>query len=348
MNWRWFYGLLFVVFTTISVGSLYVYDVLMQPNSIDDNSVVTIAPGSALYPVLRDLARDGTITDARIARWYARAVGLEGIRAGEFEIPANSRLVDILRLLNSDAVLQYQVTLVEGHTTQSYINLLKQQPKLRSVINDWTPEQILAAIGATETHIEGLFAPETYTYTAGLTDIDILKLAYKHQTTILQEAWAQRAKDLPIKTPYEALVLASVIEKETGMASERRDIAGVFVRRLQQGIRLQSDPTTIYGIGPEFDGNLTTKHLRAVNEYNTYAMHGLPKTPIANPGAAAIAAALQPADGTTLYFVAKGDGSHQFSATLAEHNRAVLQYQRHGRRSDYQSSPTSTTSDESR
>ncbi len=348
MNGRWFYGILFVLVAGLSAASLYIYDVLMQPNGNDSSQVVTITPGSALYPVLRGLERDGTIKDARVARWYARAAGLEGIRAGEFEVPATATLVDILRLFNSDAVLQYQVTLVEGLTARDYIDLLKQQPKLRSVINDWTPEQLLAAIGATETHLEGLFAPETYSYTAGSTDIDILKQAYKRQVAILDTAWAGRAKDLPLKTPYEALVLASVIEKETGQASERPDIAGVFVRRLQQGIRLQSDPTTIYGIGPDFDGNLTRKHLRTPNDHNTYAMFGLPKTPIANPGAAAINAALHPADGSSLFFVAKGDGSHQFSTTLEAHNQAVLQYQRYGRRSDYQSSPTSTATDESR
>ncbi len=348
MKWRYFYVLLFVFVTSLTVTGMYVYDVLLKPITAEFDHIVTIAPGSNLYPVLRKLEQQGILKNAVVARWYARAAGLETIRAGEFEVPENSSVVAILKLLNSDAVIQYRVTLVEGLTTQNYIELLKAQPKLRVVINNWTPEQLLAALGATETHVEGLFAPETYSFTAGQSDLDILKQAYQQQKATLEAAWAGRAKDLPLNTPYEALILASIIEKETGTASERPDIAGVFVRRLQQGMRLQSDPTTIYGLGDAFNGNLKASHLQMVNGYNTYGMKGLPQTPIANPGAAAIQAALHPSEGTTLFFVAKGDGSHQFSTTLAEHNQAVSHYQRFGRRSDYQSNPESPVTDETR
>jgi UPF0755 protein len=185
----------------------------------------------------------------------------------------------------------------------------------------------MARLGAGGMHPEGRFLPETYHYTRGLTDLDVLRRTYTAMQTALEAAWRKRAADVPLKTPYEALILASIVEKETGVAAERPQIAGVFARRLRLGMLLQTDPTVIYGLGSAFDGNLTRRHLETPTPYNTYTTAGLPPTPIALPGRDALEAAVNPAPGEALYFVAKGDGSHHFSATLAEHNRAVARYQ---------------------
>ncbi len=193
-------------------------------------------------------------------------------------------------------------------------------------------EELLKAIGASETHPEGLFAPETYVYDPGTSDLDIYRQAYRAQIKLLQDAWAVRKPDLPYASAYEALTMASIIEKETGQASERAMIAGVFVNRLKQGMLLQTDPSVIYGIGPSFDGNLRKRDLLADGPYNSYTRAGLPPTPIALPGRASIEAALNPANTSALYFVSRGDGTSHFSATLAEHNRAVDAYQRCCRR----------------
>ncbi|WP_269473252.1 endolytic transglycosylase MltG [Kineobactrum salinum] len=187
--------------------------------------------------------------------------------------------------------------------------------------------------------MEGLFLPETYRFERGTSDLDILARAHRAMLAALTEEWELRAPDLPYETPYEALIMASIIERETGVPDERQQIAGVFVRRLQRGMRLQTDPTTIYGLGTAFDGNLVRSHLRdGDNIYNTYRHHGLPPTPIALPGRAALHAALQPAEGDSLYFVARGDGSHEFNSTLEGHERAVRKYQLE-RRENYRSRP---------
>lgn len=208
-----------------------------------------------------------------------------------------------------------------------------QNDAIRHLSVSYTDQQILKSIGAEETHPEGLFFPDTYYFSNGMSDLEILKRAYHAMRTKLNEAWTQREPGLPYKSPYEALIMASIIEKETGRAEERKIIAGVFVNRLRIGMRLQTDPTVIYGMGERFDGNIRRKDLQEDTAYNTYTRSGLPPTPIAMPGMASIEAALHPAKTQALYFVGKGDGSHVFSNTLAEHNRAVAKYQLKGGRS---------------
>jgi UPF0755 protein len=224
-------------------------------------------------------------------------------------------------------VIQYPLTLVEGRTFRQALAVIASDPVLVADIGALTDEEIIARIGHPGVHPEGRLFPDTYLFPRGMGALDLVKRAYGRMEAVLAEEWDKRAPGLPFKDPYEALILASIVEKETGLAAERPEIAGVFVRRMQKGMRLQTDPTVIYGLGAAFDGNLRRVDLTTDTPYNTYTRGGLPPTPIALPGREAIHAVLHPAAGDSLYFVAKGDGSHAFSATLDEHNRAVRRYQ---------------------
>jgi UPF0755 protein len=216
---------------------------------------------------------------------------------------------------------------VEGWTFRQLLSALRRHEAVRDTLDGLSDEAIMARLGYPGKHPEGRFLPETYQFPRGTSDLEFLRRAYDGMQRALAAAWQGRAEDLPLDSPHEALVLASIVEKETGLASERARIAGVFVRRLRRGMRLQTDPTVIYGLGEAFDGNLRRRDLAADTPYNTYTRAGLPPTPICLPGKAAIEAVMHPAHGTSLYFVARGDGSHQFSDTLEAHNRAVQKYQ---------------------
>jgi UPF0755 protein len=220
------------------------------------------------------------------------------------------------------------VTLVEGWNFRQVRDALTSAESLKSQTRDMTNDGLMAALGATGTHPEGQFFPDTYTYAKGSSDLALLKRAQRAQAKHLQAAWSQRSPDSPLKTPEEALILASIVEKETGRASDRAMVAGVFVNRLRLGMPLQTDPTVIYGLGEKYDGKLHRRDLQTDTPYNTYTRSGLPPTPIAMPGKASLLAAVLPNPTKALYFVARGDGSSQFSATLEEHNRAVNKYQR--------------------
>ena len=230
-------------------------------------------------------------------------------------------------------VIQYPATIIEGWTYNQLRHYLDNVDGIEHHPAVLEPRNVMSRLGDSETLgdsdtlPEGLFLPDTYYFTRGMSDLDILERAHRAMTDFLQQAWEQRAPNLPYQTPYEALIMASIIEKETAVASERKQIAGVFIRRLQKHMRLQTDPTVIYGIGEKFDGNLRSRDLKSDSPYNTYRHRGLPPTPIAMPGTDSILAALHPDEGDTLYFVARGDGTHQFSATIAEHNKAVRKYQ---------------------
>lgn len=247
-------------------------------------------------------------------------------------------MLGLLDKLESGAIKYYQITFPEGLTLDEWLLLLQARENIRH-----TPELdaggVATALDIASSNPEGWFAPDTYSFAAGDSELSLLRRAHQKMQTQLETLWQSRAPDLPYESPYEALIMASIIEKETGAAGERATIAGVFVRRLQKGMRLQTDPTVIYGLGDEYTGNLRRKHLSSPSPYNTYRIKGLPPTPIANPGAAAVEAALHPAEGKALYFVARGDGGHYFSNDLAEHQRAVRQYQINRRRKDYRSAP---------
>lgn len=248
------------------------------------------------------------------------------IKVGEYQVDKNETPLSLLQKLSLGKVIQYGFTLVEGTNSFQLVEQLKSNPNL-NIDLDLHPDNLIKQLDIDSSHIEGWFFPDTYHIAKGSNASDLLKRAYLKMQSVLSQEWQNRALDLPYQSPYEALIMASIIEKETGIASERDRIAGVFVRRLRKKMRLQTDPTVIYGIGPEFNGDITFKDLRTATPYNTYVIKGLPPTPIAMPGREAIHAALHPADGDALYFVATGDGGHYFSATLEEHNRAVRRYQ---------------------
>lgn len=339
---KWALALLLLAGLAVAAaGALWWQQALREPLHLPDNGAVyTLAPGSSLGYALADLQRRGIIAEPLALRLYARLNGRgDAIRAGEYRLQPGLDAVGLLDLLESGAVIQYSFTLVEGWTVAQALTALHAEPSLQHTL-EASPEALLAELGFDDPRAaEGLLFPDTYSYPRGSSDRELLRRAYRRMADVLAEEWPQRAVGLPYQSPYEALVMASIIERETGVPAERRTIAGVFVRRLQRGMRLQTDPTIIYGLGERFDGNLRASHLRdADNPYNTYRHSGLPPTPIALPGLAAIRAALHPEPGDALYFVARGDGSHVFSATLAEHQAAVRRYQLQ-RRTDYRSSP---------
>ncbi|MEM9208686.1 MAG: endolytic transglycosylase MltG, partial [Pseudomonadota bacterium] len=293
-----------------------------------------IPSGSSFARVSNELAELGIIEHPRLFSWYARLSGQAGsIRAGEYLLRDGTTPLEILEQFVDGDVQLYSFTIVEGWTFEELMAALSTSEILKATLTyeDWPA--LLEQLGVEEDESpEGWFLPETYRFPRGTTDAELLTQAHELLRDVLDAEWARRRDGLPLKSPYEALTLASIVEKETALAAERPRIAGVFVRRLQQRMRLQTDPTVIYGViyglGEDFDGNLTRRHLRADNPYNTYTRHGLPPGPIALPGQAAIRAALQPQDGTELYFVATGlgDGSHKFSTTREEHEAAVAEY----------------------
>ncbi|WPL15517.1 putative aminodeoxychorismate lyase [Thiorhodovibrio winogradskyi] len=297
----------------------------------DDAVILEVPRGEGLRDLASRLQADGLIDNAHylIALAYNRRQA-DQIKAGEYALTPEMTPGQLLDLLVSGRSIQYPVTLIEGRTFSDALASIAAEPEFKHELQDLTDAEILAALDLDIEHPEGWFFPDTYLFRRGASDIQVLRRAHERMREVLDEEWGNRDADLPLTSPYEALILASVIEKETGLGSERPEIAGVFVRRLRKGMRLQTDPTVIYGLGAEFDGNLTRVHLETDSPYNTYTRGGLPPTPIALPGREAIHAALHPEDGETLYFVARGDGSHYFSATLDEHNCAVQRFQRGG------------------
>lgn len=301
--------------------------------------LLAIEQGDSLRTVANRLHGDGMLPHPDLVVLYGRYTGQDQlIKRGEYQLQQGLTGETLLDLLQSGDVVRYQVTLPEGITLKAAIETLAMQPQLEVTLKGVEDPRILELVHP-HTRPEGLFFPDSYQYVRGDSDWSILKRAHSAMKDVLEQEWTGRDEALPYETPYEALIMASIIERETGLAGERGRISGVFVRRLQKGMLLQTDPTVIYGLGDDFDGNLRRSHLSEDdNVYNTYRHSGLPPTPIALPGRAAIHAALHPEPGSALYFVARGDGGHVFSDTLKEHNRAVRDYQLR-RRSDYRSSP---------
>ncbi len=291
---------------------------------------VTVASGDSFTTVLGKLRAAG-IDEGQDLQWQLLARQLDAagkLKVGEYALEPAPTPRELLRNMRQGKVLQYRVTIVEGWNIRQLRAAINRAQPLRHTTTDMSDSELMAALGFAEQHPEGRFLPETYIYQRGDSDLDVLKRAHAAMEKELAAAWASRADDLPLSSPYELLILASIIEKETGLASERPQIAGVFMRRLKMGMRLQTDPTVIYGIGSAYDGNIRRSHLTTDTPYNTYTRAGLTPTPIAMPGRDALQAAAHPAKGDALYFVAVGDGSgaHVFSASYSEHNAAVARY----------------------
>ncbi len=250
------------------------------------------------------------------------------IKAGSYEVDAGLTALTLLDKLTRGDVLQGEVVLVEGKTFRQFRAALNENPDLVHDSQKLSDQEVLTRLGATESHPEGLFYPDTYVFNKGSSDLDVLRRAYKSMQPRLAAAWEKRDTSVPLKSPYELLTLASIVEKETGLASDRPQVAAVFANRLRRGMLLQTDPTVIYGLGQRFDGNLRRVDLQTDTPWNTYTRPGLPPTPIAMPGMASLLAAANPPASDRLYFVARGDGSSHFSATLDAHNNAVNKYQR--------------------
>jgi UPF0755 protein len=291
-------------------------------------SIFLIRSGSNIKSIAQDLTRAKIINDPWLFILLAKVRGLETrVRAGEYQIDVGLTADELLEKFIRGSAIQYQLTIIEGWTFRQMLEAIAADPIIENTLQGKTNEEIMVLLDLPGLHPEGRFFPDTYRFPKGTTDLDFLRRAYQVMDRHLQREWNQRAPDLPLKSSYEALILASIIEKETGAAFERPRIAAVFIERLKRNMRLQTDPTIIYGLGEDYDGNIRTRDLKLDTPYNTYLNAGLTPTPIALPGLASIHAALHPAPSDALYFVSRGDGTHQFSATLEEHNAAVQRFQ---------------------
>ncbi|MDR2875128.1 MAG: endolytic transglycosylase MltG [Methylobacillus sp.] len=284
--------------------------------------------GSSLNAIARQMTNEGVLSEPWTFIALVRAQGRAGdIKAGNYALREGMTHYDLFLMITDGVTTQRSITFIEGWTFRQMRDALNRNEDVRHLSMAMTDQEILRQIGAKESIAEGLFFPDSYHFDSGMSDLEILKRAYEMMQRRLAKSWENRAPGLPYGSPYEALIMASIIEKETGLASERPQIASVFLNRIKLGMRLQTDPTVIYGLGEHFDGNLRKRDLTQDTAYNTYTRDGLPPTPIAMPGGAAIEAALHPAQSKALYFVGKGDGSHAFSTNLDDHNRAVRRYQ---------------------
>lgn len=333
--------MLALVVGAITFGVLYVNGQASSPLSISQPQLYTVEKGSNGYKVVRELRARELIDSPELATklWLKFFAANTHVKSGTYRLTPGLSLREVFGVLSRGEEHYFAVSLVEGLTLKEWLVTLKAKTEL---INDVSLDQVEETINTTSSvneekapmlwlneasSAEGLFLADTYFFTANTAASSILKRAHKAMLDYVETQWQQRQADLPLNSPYDALILASIIEKETAVSEERTKIAGVFVNRLRKNMRLQTDPTVIYGIGDTYDGNITRKHLRTPTPYNTYTIKGLPPTPIAMAGKEAIWAALNPMETDALYFVARGDGSHEFSSSLAAHNAAVRKYQ---------------------
>jgi UPF0755 protein len=318
------------VISALLIASFLVraWEQLNAPLNLSSSVVFEVSAGASLSRVADELAGNGWLDYPLIFTLWSRITDSDGLlQAGEYQLDPPISAIQLLSKLTSGEVKQYQLTLVEGWTFTQALNAIWSSPGITATLAGQGGAAIAESLAFRFTHPEGQLFPDTYFYTRGTTDREVLQRAHRRLLEILDETWERRAGALPFNSPYEALILASIVEKETAVPDERRQIAGVFIRRLEQNMRLQSDPTVIYGMGSRFDGNIDREALNEVTPYNTYRVNGLPPSPIALAGREAILASVNPDTADALYFVSRGDGSHQFSATLEEHNAAVRRYQ---------------------
>ncbi|MDP3008106.1 MAG: endolytic transglycosylase MltG [Methylococcales bacterium] len=324
--------LVFLILLSFASGWLVsgYQNALKAPAVIGQPVTIDIAKGDSFRQVLHKL-RDQHLFMKPL--WFkviaVREQAVQKIKTGEYELPTGATIPDILALLVSGKSKQYSITFPEGRNFKEMRQIIEKNPQLEHTLQGMSNEELMTKLGASEKHPEGLFFPDTYYFDKSTTDVALLKRAYDKMQLVLQQEWFNKAEHLPFNTPYEALILASIVEKETAAKAERTQIAGVFSRRLTQGMMLQTDPTVIYGMGDSYQGNIRSQDLHTETPYNTYKIKGLPPTPIAMPGREAIHAALHPdQSNNSVYFVSRGDGTHVFSTTLDEHNQAVNKFQR--------------------
>lgn len=328
---KWLAGALLVCVLAVAGWGYHAYEAYRGTALLADGATmrISVETGTGIRQLARQLNGKGLIDHPRVFSWLARFDGKAGqLRAGVYEVRAGMTARDLLGAIARGESVQEQIRFIEGWTFRQIRAALDAHPGVRHDTKDLPESALLERVGAIEKRAEGLFFPDSYHFAPGTSDIVLLRQAYARMRKQLEAAWAKRTSASMVESPYDALILASVIEKETGRPEDRPMIGAVFANRLRIGMRLQSDPTVIYGMGTRFDGNLRRVDLEADSPYNTYTRAGLPPTPIAAPGAAALNAALAPAESRALYFVARGDGTSEFSTNLDDHNRAVARYQK--------------------
>ncbi|QOL24810.1 endolytic transglycosylase MltG [Thalassotalea sp. LPB0316] len=313
----------------IAIGSYYyAYQQINQPMLLESEELFEVKQGQTVRQVAKSFERQGWVNSHFWLKLYTKFnSSLSQVKEGVYLIKPQQSLYQALEMIVANQEHQFSVTFIEGSTYAQWLKVLANAEYLEHTLTNQESTLVLTRLNIEAEHPEGLFFPDTYAYTAGTKDIEILKRAFDKMDSYLQQAWRERADLLPYETPYHALIMASIIEKETGQRSEQPLIASVFVNRLYKKMRLQTDPTVIYGLGDSYQGDITRAHLKQKIRYNTYRINGLPPTPIAMPGKSAIDAALHPESSDYYYFVSKGNGWHQFSKTLKEHNKAVAKYQ---------------------
>lgn len=322
------FALLLSILAALSFGAwLYIY-AKTPLNLTPEAQEISIKPKSTLKSIADQLVAQHVISQAWPFVILGKVLRKEPyLQAGDYTLNKNINPYQLLRSLHRGKTMQGSITFIEGKTFKQMREKLVKNDAIKTTIQDLSDMEVMRIVGKGEKHAEGMFFPDTFYFDRNTADIVLLKRAYESMQSKLASTWANRASNLPYKNSYEALIMASIVEKETGKASERPMIAGVFLNRLRIGMRLQTDPTVIYGMGDKYNGNIRRKDLETDTPYNTYTRDGLPPTPIAMPGLASIEAALHPEKTKALYFVGKGDGSHEFSNSLVEHNRAVVKYQ---------------------
>jgi UPF0755 protein len=337
MRWISFSVLLLLIAATLAgahLASLYQKE-LMQPLALEEDDVFVIQPGQGFRQIVAEMATRGWVRHPWLVEAHARYHELSGrLQAGEYRVAADMSVANLLDNMARGLVIRHRITIPEGWTAQQFLETVQAHPALRAMPEPVDLEQVMAMLGRPDMHPEGWFLPDTYVFGRGAPAEQIIRMAHEAMDRILTRAWEDRVEGHPLESPYELLILASIVEKETGQAGERDLVAGVFVNRLRRGMRLQTDPTLLYPLGPGVT-RLTRAELQRDHPYNTYTRDGLPPTPIALPGQASIRAAASPAETDALFFVSRKDGTHAFSRTYAEHRAAVIKYQLDGDTSRY-------------
>lgn len=324
-----FFTMLFILLFGLMGGVAFIFwQGVMQPVALTEKAqIINIKKGQTFYKLIDDWQAKGLISNAPIAKAYTKFFIKKELQTGAYQLNKGDTLAQVLQsLANNDNARMVRIQIIEGKRSKDLLNIIAESKFVTHELTGLSNEDILDTLAITEPHLEGVFSPNTYFFNQNITDIDILQHLYDKQKNILDKEWQNRQANLPYKSAYEALIMASIIEKETALASERGKVAAVFVNRLRKGMKLQTDPTVIYGMGKRYDGDIRKKDLLEKTPYNTYQIDGLPPTPIALPSQASIHAALNPDDSDALFFVATGHGGHTFTRTYAEHKKAVRKY----------------------